>query len=145
MDMILKTTANRSDGIFSQLLGMSFNYLFTTGEHAYPITDPTDPNSCAYAPKIVRGQKYKCVRGMHRLESMTEDFETFEITGVEGHTKLLFHWGNWPQIDSLGCVLVANRLGPKADGGLMVCDSRNAFAKFMDMQKGVDEFWLTVE
>ncbi len=75
---------------------------------------------------------------MHRLHGMTEDFETFEIRGVPGHTGILFHWGNYNQ-DSDGCVLLGS-----ARNGDMIVNSREEFANFMELQKGINNFELVV-
>lgn len=106
-----------------------------TLDHAYPVGIGNDPE-----PKLYDGV-FTCVRGPHRLHGMTEDFETFEITGVKGHTDILFHWGNWNK-NSDGCVLTGRAL-IKGDPW-MVTDSRDTFAEFMKLQEGVDSFQLTV-
>lgn len=116
----------KADGIFSDLCAENGVKLYSTLEHSY---------DCK--PKIPNGT-YTCVRGKHRLHGMTEDFETFEITGVEGHQGLLFHWGNWQQ-DSSGCIL----LGLSRSGD-MILHSREAFADFMEGLKGLDSFTLVV-
>ena len=74
---------------------------------------------------------------MHKLEVGAE-FETFEITGVPGHSGILFHTGNTNN-DSSGCVLLGTdttRLG--------ISDSRLAFSKFMAMMVGIDKVELHV-
>jgi hypothetical protein len=131
--MILNLNRNdcRADGIFGTLTCPSEGLVISTLEHAYIQPDGT------YAPKIPRGT-FTCQRSMHRLHGMTEDFETFEITGVAGHSNLLFHWGNYNK-DSEGCVL----LGSSRSGNLIL-NSRSTFAKFMAMQKGLKTFDLVV-
>lgn len=131
MNLQLNRLDKRSDGIFGELVSSQGTVYAATLEHAYPDGD-------GWAPKIPSGT-YRCMRSMHRLHGMTEDFETFMIMGVEGHSNLLFHWGNWNQ-DSDGCIL----LGAKRTGN-MVIDSKVTFAKFMAIQKGLDEFDLTVD
>ena len=120
-----------ADGVFSELSDLKGNFLFVTLEHSY--------NN---KPKIPDGT-YICKRGMHRLHSMTEDFETFEITGVEGHTNILFHVGNY-NADSEGCVLLGKSIGHMLKGGRMICASKQAFEAFMKLQEGCDEFSLVV-
>lgn len=126
--MIFKLTRKecKTDGIFSDLCAENGVKLFSTLEHSY---------DCK--PKIPNGT-YTCVRGKHRLHGMTEDFETFEITGVEGHSGVLFHWGNFNK-DSDGCVLIG-----RTRSGDMVTSSREAFAEFMHGLEGVNEFELIV-
>lgn len=135
MDLILKRVAFRKDGIFSNLLDDQGTILFPTLEHSYL------DNSAHYFPKIPDGS-FECIRGPHRLEGMTNDFETFEITGVIGHTNILFHVGNFND-DSEGCVLVGTSI-VKAPYLWTISNSRIAFDKFMDLQNGLDNFQLAV-
>lgn len=139
MNLVMSLTQRRPDGIFGKLGDESGNVFAVTLEHAYSVTS-LSPET-AFAPKIPSGT-FRCVRGKHRLHGMTEDFETFEITGVEGHSNLLFHWGNWNR-DSEGCVLLGDKIAQDY-GAEMITNSRVAFARFMAMQDGVDSFNLTV-
>jgi len=112
-------------------------YTLYTLERSYP-----DPDKFhVFTTKIPDGE-YMCKRGPHRLHNMTHDFETFEITGVVGHTNLLFHSGNYNN-DSDGCVLLgADRtLAPKP---AMLLQSKKAFNEFMALQSNVYRFQLTV-
>jgi len=133
---MLKRTDARFDGIFGQLLDDKGTVIAFTLEHSYIQPDGS------WAPKIPLGQ-YICVRGPHRLHGMDHDFETFEITGVAGHTNLLFHWGNFDK-DSEGCVLLGEQVVKQADGTEMVTNSKATFAKFMIELDGVKEFMITV-
>ena len=145
----------REDGIFSTLLkdDGTDEQVSVTLEHAYACDDEQVSNDSAlayqheYVPKITPGA-HICKRGKHRLHGMVEDFETFEITGVPGHSKLLFHWGNWTE-NSDGCVLNGDSEVEGDHAGRhhvgMVTNSRAAFARFMALQAGVDSFTLTVE
>ncbi|MGD1831011.1 MAG: DUF5675 family protein [Spirochaetaceae bacterium] len=54
---------------------------------------------------------------------------TFEITGVPDRDHILFHPGNWAS-DSEGCVLLGRTVAASTRG-LMVTDSRNTVAEFM--------------
>jgi hypothetical protein len=120
----------RPDGIFSVLKDQNGNVIAHTLEHSYD-----------NLPKIPNGT-FVCVRGPHRLHNMTEDFTTFEVTGVAGHKDLLFHWGNWNR-DSEGCIL----LGQSEElyqGVEMVTTSKPTFAKFMSGLEGVNTFLLVV-
>jgi len=105
----------RPDGIFGELVDSDGNIIAQTLEHAY------GNDADGWIPKIIDGE-YLCVRGMHRLHNKTEDFETFEITGVEGHTNLLFHCGNYDN-DSDGCVLLGLGIGSEAPGIQMLINS----------------------
>jgi hypothetical protein len=136
MNLVLKRKEFRADGIFSELMDESGNQVAVTLDHAYP----TDGG---FKPKIPDG-RFICKRGLHRLEGMTHDFETFEICGVEGHTNLLFHQGNFNK-DSEGCLLLGTSFGQNgAKGAKMVLFSKVAFGQFMKLMDGVDEFELTV-
>lgn len=120
----------RDDGIFSTLCDKDGNIVAKTLEHSYN-----------KLPKIPNGT-WKCVRGPHRLHNMTEDFITFEITGIAGHSDLLFHWGNYNK-DSEGCVLMGAADAMVGDIE-MITNSRVTFAKFMASLEGVNEFYLKV-
>lgn len=128
------------DGIFSDLLDENGNIVAHTLEHAY-VSDWGMDAGC-YKPKLTAGT-YTCVRGPHRLHNMTSDFTTFEITGVSGHTNILFHWGNYNK-DSDGCVLLGRAVSSILNSPQMITNSRDTFAKFMELQKDIDKFTLTV-
>ena len=130
--MILMRTKYSAEGVFGELSGDTGEFVCYTLEHAYPQPDGS------YAPKLNSGD-HTCVRGQHRLHNMTEDFTTFEITEVPGHSNILFHWGNYNS-DSEGCVLLGTGLAPN-----MLTESREAFKRFMDNLDGVDTFTLTVQ
>lgn len=160
MDLALvrRVDGYRSDGIFSSLREdlAEAAWHVATVEHSYVRVDPAVLHSAfayptqRYVPKLAPGT-FVCQRGKHRLEGMTEDFETFEITGVVGHSGLVFHWGNFNR-SSKGCICTGERevVGPedydKKDGlDHMVTNSRKTFASFMALQVGVDRFNLRVE
>lgn len=121
----------RPDGIFGILYDAEGDQIACTLEHSY-----------ADRPKLPVGT-YVCIRGQHRLHDMTQDFDTFEITGVPGHTNILFHWGNYNR-DSEGCVLLGRGV-TDSPVGWMVTSSRATFARFMLDLEGIDSFQLTVE
>ena len=136
MDFQLTRTAFRADGIFSELRNDAAEELFVTCEHSYP------DGYGNFLPKLPDGI-YVCVRGMHQLEHMKEPFETFEITGVPGHTGILLHVGNF-NIDSDGCVLVGFAL-VQINGQQAISQSQYAFNTFMSLEAGCDQFKLTVK
>jgi len=120
------------EGIFGQLKKQDGSFIAYTLEHSFN-----------EKPKVALGV-YKCVRGQHRLHSMTEDFTTFEVTGVPDFqgkpvSGILFHWGNFDK-DSSGCFLLGKGETPN-----MITNSKVAWQEFMDMLAGVDSFELTVE
>ena len=131
MDLKLIRKEFQEQGIFGEIHDENDNLVCVTLEHAYQQPDGS------WAPKIPIGT-FTCQRGPHRLHGMTEDFITFEITGIDGHSNLLFHWGNYNR-DSEGCCLVGQALGPN-----MITASRAAFAAFIKLQDGLDTFQVAV-
>jgi hypothetical protein len=113
------------EGIFSVLTGEDGSSYFTA-EHAYD-----------GKPKLPNGI-YICVKGQHLLHS--GPVEAFEITNVPGHSGILFHIGNYPQIDSDGCVLLG-----KSQENSMITHSKEAFEEFMNFLKDIDSFQLVVK
>lgn len=138
MDFRLTNTVFEADGIFGILADMTGKVVAVTLQHAYD----AEVGNGTYAAKISPGT-YKCVKGTHRLEGMFGNFVTFEITGVAGHTNLLFHWGNYNK-DSEGCVLLGESI-EEAGSERMITHSRDTFAKFMGLLTDINTFTLTVE
>ena len=136
MDLTLNRLHYENDGIFSTLLDSDGNRIAITLEHAFVQIDMHS------VQPILQPGTYTCVRGMHQLTHMNTPFETFEITGVEGHTNILFHAGNFND-DSEGCVLLGENMAPYGNEE-MVTNSQATFAYFMQLQEGVDTFTLTV-
>lgn len=132
MDLTLTRNNFLRIGIFGEL-SFPDGTVLQTLEHAYP------EDSGRYSPKIPPGT-YTCKRGMHQLEHSPAPFETFEILGVPGHTNILLHIGNRNE-DSAGCILLGSTL--QLNMGI-ICASKQAFDKFMELEQGVDEFTLTV-
>lgn len=135
--MKLVRDAYRFDGVFGRLFDEKDHLVAYTLEHSYIQDDKT------WKPKLPSGQ-FICVLGPHRLHGMTSDFQTFEITGVPGHSNILFHWGNFDK-DSEGCVLLGAAVVTQADGTEMVTHSKDTFKHFMDSKAGVKEFMLRVQ
>lgn len=135
MNLKLIRKQYRFDGIFSELRDESGNLVAVTLEHAYP------NDHGGFEPKIPVGV-FTCVRGAHRLRGMAQDFLTFEITGVEGHSNLLFHWGNYNH-DSEGCILVGKD-EVQIQNVEMIEHSKDTFKNLMELQKDVDTFSLQV-
>ncbi len=137
MDLILRRTQYRPDGIFGILSDEYENEIAITLEHAY-----YDLQTNAYVPKI-RSGNYQCIKGMHRLHTKPVPFETYQVMDVEGHSNILFHWGN-SNSDSDGCILLGEKI---MDIGLrpqMISNSRVTFKKFIDFEAGAESFWLLV-
>lgn len=136
MNLRLKRNDRRDDGTFGQLFDDKGKQIAVTLEHSFDAGHGVG----SYAPKLPNGI-YKCVRGMHKLDHSPAPFETFEITGVPGHSGILFHVGNYNK-DSDGCVLLG--LGYGGDPR-MIYQSKMTFDSFMNLQHNVNEFILEVE
>lgn len=140
MDLKSKRSLYHPDGIISNVFRPDGTQILVTLEHAYMV-------GAGFAAKVKPGV-YTCVRGTHAL-SDGKPFETFEVTGVDGHTGILFHHGNFNE-DSEGCILTgdaeARGPDPHGDGTLrdLVTNSNVAFQRFMAAQQGVDHFVLEV-
>ena len=80
---------------------------------------------------------YRCVR----VQS-PKFGNTFEITGVEGRTHILFHKGN-TEDDTHGCVLIGERF-EVLNGKTAVLDSGSGFGEFMRLMEDVDSFPLHI-
>jgi len=119
------------NGSFAEILDDTGAHVMWTAEHTY--------NSI---PKVPAGT-YTCQRGLHTIPT-GEQFDTFEVLAVPGHTGILFvHPGNLPQIDSDGCFLCGKALG-FVNNARAVIMSRPAFAAWSDRMRGIDTFQLTV-
>jgi len=141
MKLVLKRSGQNEAGVTGILSGFKDQStpqeaIAVTLEHAYN----GEPK---YAPKLLPGT-YTCIRGMHRLHGMTIDFETFEVTGVLGHSGILFHVGNYNE-DSDGCILLGHTITHDANGRLMITDSKLTFQRFMALLVGLQSFELSVE
>lgn len=128
--MNLSRNAFIEAGIFGILTDDQGN-TYATLEHAYLQPDGS------YAPKTP-ANSYICQKGMHTLEHHPVPFEAFEITNVPGHTDILIHIGNY-NADSEGCVLIGEK---RIDD--MIVNSKIAFNDFMESNKNVNSFQLTI-
>jgi hypothetical protein len=115
-------------GVYSELLDQDGYRICYTLEHSYQIGSQWDA-------KLQPGT-YKCVKGTHQLHDGV-GFQTFEVTGVIGHSGILFHKGNLEK-DSEGCLLV----GIIMQNDQMV-SSGLAFDKFLNLM-GDQDFMLEV-
>ena len=132
----LTRTGCGADGVFGNFtFDGDSSFFMVTLEHAFQQDDGT------YAPIIPNGT-YTCVRGTHALSDGVP-FETFEITGVDGHSGLLFHAGNFNR-DSEGCVLCGDQQIAQPNEQGMITGSRVKFQAFMDRLIGVSSFMLEV-
>ena len=133
MNLTLTRQSFNEWGIISYLTDENGDQIATCLEHAYIQPDGS------YLSKIPNGT-YNCVLGQHQLAGMAQPFETFEITGVIGHTDILFHVGNYNN-DSEGCVLLGTDV---ATANKMIVNSKVAFKHFMSIEDGISNFSLTV-
>lgn len=137
MILTLRRTSREFSGVFGALSSDTGDFSCVTLEHAYPVFDNN------VTSKIPVGT-YTCKRGWHRLEGMADQFETFEVIGIPGHTDILYHWGNYNS-DSSGCILLGQAvLAIDYRGSKMISESKLTFQKFMSSMEGLDSFTLIV-
>lgn len=124
---MLKLTRTRfsPQGIFGEITKEGVHICYTL-EHSFD-SKPALPAGI-----------YTCKRGLHQLATMAQNFVTFEVQNVPGHTGILFHTGN-VNGDSLGCILV----GEKVKGDVLL-QSRAAFSTFMTLLARTTDFQLEV-
>lgn len=134
MNLTLRRTDFREDGVFGVLLDEKGKQIAVTLEHACD----SGLGNGSYAPKLPPG-KYECKRGIHKLHNNIP-FETFEVLDVPGHKGILLHVGNYNK-DSDGCILLGRGYGGDPR---MISNSRMTFAAFMGLQLGLTKFILTV-
>lgn len=144
MNLFLQRAVKGADGVFGSLTNEDETFSCVCLEHSYKLEDDS------YTAKLAPGV-YTCKRGQHQLEGMTSPFETFQVMDVPSFqdkpvTNILLHVGNFFE-DSHGCILLGRRIAPRdpPESGNMITSSKNTFNAFMDLQKGVDAFTLTVK
>ena len=92
---------------------------------------------------------------LRRTIYVKHNYETFEVTGVPGRSRILIHPGNTEE-DTMGCILLGLRRGrmlvrADEDSGQRrlekqgVLGSREAFRQFMDAMDGIEEATLLIE
>lgn len=136
MDLLMQRDKVDSTGCFSTIYTNGYVELFKVAEHSYQQPDGT------WQPKIPDGV-YQCELGTHQLEGQAP-FQTYEVLNVPGHSGILFHKGNLPEIDSIGCILLGTSVGV-VNGAPAVLQSAIAFQGFLNLQKGLNSFSLTVK
>ena len=155
MTLTLTRTAYTPNGVFGVLTGEGGLKLADTLEHAYAADDPrSGPNCLQDQPKLPVGT-YTCVKGTHTLDHHPLPFQAFEVTGVPGHTGILFHIGNYNN-DSDGCILLGQYLEsienvpfpsiPQAVPTVhrMLIHSADTFNAFMTVMQNIPTFTLVV-
>lgn len=146
MNMNLVRKNATVDGIFGELLDHNGIHFCFTLEHPYL-------EGGLFIPKLTAGV-YECrddsgplENGMHSLEDGVP-FKAFEVIAVpefqgESVSGILLHIGNYAK-DSKGCVLLGSGLGLTLERKQMLMASKQAFDRFMSVQKECDSFTLTV-
>ncbi|CAM6004923.1 unnamed protein product [Sphagnum balticum] len=146
MNLKLVTTSSQLYGIFGEVYALSGGpRLWVSLEHAYA-------DGGAWVPKLARGKTYTCRRGtgplpggLWKLESgmVIDTFEVMDVPSFQGapvSDLLAFHPGNFNN-SSRGCACI----GMTANLGMkMIQESDIAFNQFLDMQKGLGQYELTV-
>jgi hypothetical protein len=123
------------EGAFSVVLIDGVPPGLVTLERTYA-TDELRPRGPQYV-KIPAGH-YVC----RRTRFERGGYDTYEVTGVIGHDRLLFHRGN-VEADSEGCILLGQRFG-LVGGTAGVLESTIAFAVFMSLVGYRQSFELSV-
>jgi len=67
---------------------------------------------------------------------------TFEVTGVQGRSHILFHAGNIDE-NTAGCILLGSEFGMLGDEQAIL-ESGKAFKRFMEHFKNTQQFKLTI-
>ena len=120
-DLELLRVAVQPEGAFGVLLQDGLPTGLVTVERTYPV-----------APSVSRGPQYvKIPAGTYRCEATTfirGGYPTWEVTGVIGHSRLLFHRAN-SEADVEGCIGVGSRFG-WLRGFPAVLESAAGFAEF---------------
>lgn len=118
------------DGAFGMLVQDGLPFALTL-ERTYG--EQLEPQALKIPPGL-----YVCRRRAYNRGG----YDSYEITGVDGHTLLLFHKGNLEH-DSDGCVLLGRRLG-LLGGSPAILESSQAFADFMRRTAGRDAWQLRI-
>ncbi len=137
-DLELVRIAIVPDGAFGVLLAEGLPTLPTglvSLERTYPLC-PEVPRG----PQLVKVPpgRYVCYRNTYRAGG----YETYEISGVPGHSHILFHKGN-VEDDSEGCILLGQRFG-LVRGCPGVLESAIAHGVFMRLMHDRSSFDLRV-
>lgn len=129
-DLTLLRVAKKPSGCFGLLLQDSIPFACTV-ERTYPLAGN------AQLVKIPSGT-YRCEKTIF----LKNGYQTYEIVGVAGHSRLLFHRGN-VEDDSEGCVLVGQGFG-LVQGKDAILYSTAGFHEFMRRLMDRESFVLRV-
>jgi len=140
--MILTRQSKEADGVFGTMSSEDGSFSCVTLERSYD----SGLGNGSYMAKVPEGT-YICIRhAPNRLPYetfMLQHIPDFQGAPVDG---ILIHIGNY-DTDSIGCVLLGRRVlpNPANPSTNMITSSRNTFNAFMDLQRGLDSFTLTVK
>jgi len=141
MDLQIAPISCNASGWFGDVQQLNGTHLLFVANHAYQQPDGS------WAMKIPAGA-YTCQLDPHAQLQHGAPFAAYEVTGVPEHWGILFHIGNFPQLDSEGCFLLGTDIQMLAPAGQeavpAVVGSGIAFDKFMALQNGGASFRLTV-
>lgn len=129
-DITLLRVSREPAGCFGVLLQDSIPFACTV-ERTYPLAGNVQ------LVKIPAGT-YTCKKTIFHKKG----YQTYEITGVAGHSRLLFHRGN-VEDDSEGCVLVGQGFG-LVSGRDGILYSTAGFHEFMRRAADRDSFTLVI-
>ena len=109
----------REDGIFGEMTSEDNKHVFQTLEHAYD-------DGVKYVPKIRVG-----LRPVILYKSPKQGYLVPMLDGEEDKERYFqIHIGNYNE-DSEGCILVGLAKGHRANGGVMLTSSKQAFELLM--------------
>lgn len=111
--LTVKRVAKLQEGCFGVLLYLGVPFAVTL-ERTFDDGEP-----------IIPAGVYTCVARRYNKGG----YETFEITGVAGHSLLLFHKANWER-DLQGCVGIGESFAVLG-GELAIAQSGDGFGEFM--------------
>jgi len=83
----------------------------------------------------------RCIHNIGTLPT-TDDYDAFEVVGVEGRSNIHIHIGNTIN-DISGCIVLGRSLG-YVKGKWAVVSSRLAFDTFMAGMQGTSDVYLTI-
>lgn len=124
-----RVTPSGPDGVFGVLIADNIPFAVTVER---PWVDNQKQVSC------IPDGTYMC-----RRVSSPKFGDTFEITGVDNRSHVLFHKGNTID-DSHGCILVGEQF-EKISGAPGIAMSGKGYGEFMGMLKGINEFQLVIQ
>ncbi len=114
----------------------TFGVLTISGTATCVTLEPYSRDNAKNVSCIPTGQ-YICKR-----YSSIKHPDTFEITGIEGRSYVLFHAGNVDE-HTAGCVLLGSEFGALGKDRAIL-ESGKAFGEFLKYFKGQNEFKLTI-